>query len=273
MASFIDLPNIARIAGVLVGALGVLILMALVAVRASTASYKRDVSENRERIRRELQLTASPDGGVELTLPEHPTAASKDGDEGAEQDQTGPTTHNTTYNINFERGAVEERRAEREEQTFAVLLADYYAHGLAQAQRSSFVSLAFSGFGCLMLFVGVGLAIWRSETTGGLYATMVTNVTGIVTGVVGVLFHRQARRALEHLEGQTRLLRQDMRSERGVRQATRLVEEVEDPALKAQLQAALVLQFAEASLPDVQISMPRRRAETPSHQHGQRVTP
>ncbi|MFE5741118.1 TRADD-N-associated membrane domain-containing protein [Streptomyces celluloflavus] len=265
MASVLDLPSI-------VGALGALGI-AILTFRRSAVSYKRDVSENRERIRRELKLTASPDGGVELNLPEHSTATSKEGDESAEQAQTGPIEQNTTYNIHFERGAVEERRAVREEHTFAVLLADYYAHGLAQAQRSSFVSLVFSGFGCLMLFVGVGLAIWRSETTGDLYATMVTNVTGIVTGVVGVLFHRQARRALEHLEGQTRLLRQDMRLERGVRQAIRLVEEVEDPALKAQLQAALVLQFAEASLPDVQARVPRPRAETPSHPSGQHIEP
>ncbi|AJT66794.1 hypothetical protein T261_5162 [Streptomyces lydicus] len=240
------------------------------AFRRSTASYKRDVSENRERIRRELQLTASPDGGVKLNLPEHPTPTSEDGDESAEHAQPGSTTnHHTSYHINIEQGAVEEQRAEREEQTFAVLLADYYAHGLVQAQRSSLVSLVFSGFGCLMLFVGVGLAIWRSETTGDLYATMVTNVTGIVTGVVGVLFHRQARRALEHLEGQTRLLRQDMRSERGTRQAIRLVEEVQDPALKARLQAALVLQFTEASLPDVQVSTPRPEAGASPRPNGQ----
>ncbi|RZU43898.1 hypothetical protein EV284_1350 [Streptomyces sp. BK022] len=257
-----------NVASVLGGAAG--LAAAGVALRQASVSYRRDVNENRDRLRRELQLTVGPDRGIELKLPEHPTATEEESDQDTEQARSGSTTHNTTtYNIHFEPGAVEERRAELEEQRFAVLLADYYAHGLTQAQRSSLVSLVFSGFGCLMLFVGVGLAIWRSETTGDLYATMVTNVTGVVTGVVGVLFHRQARRALEHLEGQTRLLRQDMRSERGVRQAIQLVGEVKDVDLKARLQAALVLQFTEASLPDVQVSVPRPRAETPHRPDGQ----
>ncbi|ARP71518.1 hypothetical protein LK07_19100 [Streptomyces pluripotens] len=132
-----------------------------------------------------------------------------------------------------------------------MLLADYYAHGLTQAQRSSIMSLVFSGLGCMILFVGVAMAIWRSETTGELYAAMVTNVTGIVTGTVGVLFHRQARGAMDHLASQTKLLRQDMRSERGTRNAMRLVEAVLDQELKGRLQAALILKFTDATLPDV----------------------
>lgn len=42
-----------------------------------------------------------------------------------------------------------------------------------------------------------------------------------------------------------------MRSERGIRNAIRLVSEVAEPQLKAQLQAALVLKFTEATLPDI----------------------
>ncbi|MFF4442404.1 hypothetical protein [Streptomyces sp. NPDC001621] len=268
MASFFDVLQLsdiaAPVAAVLTAALG------SVALRQVSVSYRRDLKENRERLRRELQLTADPENGIKLNLPEHPSTTDDEDSDGAEQVQPGSSTHNSTvYNIHIEAGAVEEQRAEREEQRFAVLLADYYAHGLTQAQRSSLVSLVFSGFGCFMLFVGVGLAIWRSETTGDLYATMVTNVTGVVTGAVGVLFHRQARRALEHLEGQTRLLRQDMRSERGIRQAVQLVNVVTDSALKARLQAALVLQFTEASLPDIQVSGPQPKAEASSVLNGQ----
>ncbi|MGC4996397.1 TRADD-N-associated membrane domain-containing protein [Streptomyces sp. DT195] len=271
MAGLLDVSQLGDVVAPIGTAVAVVATAAGVFHQVSV-SYRRDLKENRDRLQRELQLTADPEGGIKLNLPEHPATGDEGSGQHAEQDQHRSSTHNSTiYNISFEAGAAEARRAEREEQRFAVLLADYYAHGLTQAQRSSLVSLVFSGFGCLMLFVGVGLAIWRSETTGDLYATMVTNVTGIVTGVVGVLFHRQARRALEHLEGQTRLLRQDMRSERGIRQAVQIVDVVEDPELKARLQAALVLQFTEASLPDVQVSLPQPRTEASPSPNGQQA--
>ncbi|MFF0464288.1 TRADD-N-associated membrane domain-containing protein [Streptomyces mexicanus] len=214
-------------------------------VRVALGSYKRDVAENRQRLQRELQI--STDGSIAIREPQVDSESEKTSENGR-----SATTHNTYYNITVDQAAAaEDLRAEREEQTFSVLLADYYAHGLTQAQRSSIMSLIFSGLGCLILFVGVALAIWRSETTGELYAAMVTNVTGIVTGTVGVLFHRQARGAMDHLASQTKLLRQDMRSERGTRNAIRLVEEVSDPQLKGQLQAALILKFSDATLPNV----------------------
>ncbi|MFE3326060.1 hypothetical protein [Streptomyces sp. NPDC059176] len=231
-------------------------------VRAALGSYKRDVAENRQRLQRELQISA--DGSVAIREPRVD----------AESEETGhsATTHNTYYNITVDQAAAaEDLRAEREEQTFSVLLADYYAHGLTQAQRSSIMSLTFSGLGCLILFVGVALAIWRSETTGQLYAAMVTNVTGIVTGTVGVLFHRQARGAMDHLASQTKLLRQDMRSERGTRNAIRLVEEVGDPTLKGQLQAALILKFSDATLPNVTRESAQPGIPT-HHANGERIT-
>ncbi|MGW2345482.1 TRADD-N-associated membrane domain-containing protein [Streptomyces sp. NPDC001661] len=221
----------------------------LTTVRAYIGSYKRDVAENRQRLQRELRI--SGDGNVSIHDPH--VSASPQGDTAADEvDGTTPpnSTHNTYYNIRVDQGSSEELRAEREEQTFSLLLADYYAHGLTQAQRSSIMSLTFSALGCLILFIGVGLAIWRSETTGDLYAAMVTNVTGIVTGTVGVLFHRQARGAMDHLASQTKLLRQDTRAERGTRNALRLTAEVTDPDLQGRLQAALILKFTDATLPD-----------------------
>ncbi|MGW1840388.1 TRADD-N-associated membrane domain-containing protein [Streptomyces sp. NPDC002067] len=247
---------------------------ALAGLRAAAGSYKRDVAENRKRLHQELRITTTGGPMIDLTVPtKEATTPGEDAESGAGETGARSAEYNTVYNVynRVDHGSAEEQKAERDEQTFAVLLADYYAHGLTQAQRSSIVSLVFSGFGCLLLFVGVGLAIWKSETTGDLYATMVTNVTGVVTGIVGVLFHRQARRALEHLEGQTRLLRQDMRTERGTRQAIRLVDDVADPALKAKLQAALVLRFTDAALPDVDVSMPGPRSSSAPFADGDRA--
>ncbi|MER6630462.1 hypothetical protein ABT301_19960 [Streptomyces sp. NPDC000987] len=87
--------------------------------------------------------------------------------------------------------------------------------------------------------------------TGDQYASVTASVAGLVMTVIGTLFHRRADLALKHMESQTRSLRQDMKVERDAGQAIRLLEDVDDPALKAHLQAALILKFSAAKLPEL----------------------
>jgi hypothetical protein len=135
------------------------------------------------------------------------------------------------------------------ERDFTKMLRKYYGHGLSQARINQVTSVSFSVLGGLVLLGGVGLAIWKAETTGEFYSAMVTSVAGLVMSVVATLFHRRADKALEHLTEQTRNLRADMATERDARQAVALLEDVKNPALKAQLQAALILKFAQAEIP------------------------
>lgn len=137
------------------------------------------------------------------------------------------------------------------QQRFAKLLVQYYAHGLVQARRSFSVSLTYSALGGLVLITGVGLAIFRAETTGDLYASVTASVAGLLTSCISILFHRRADAALKHLEKQGEKLQQDMKAERDASQAVRLLEDVENRALKAHLQAALILKFSAAQLPDL----------------------
>ncbi|WP_324785116.1 TRADD-N-associated membrane domain-containing protein [Streptomyces sp. H51] len=134
---------------------------------------------------------------------------------------------------------------------FARLLIEYYAYGLTQARRSFGVSLTCSVLGGLVLLSGVGMAIFRAESTGDQYASVTASVAGLVMTVIGTLFHRRADLALKHMESQTQSLRQDMKVERDAGQAIRLLEDVDDPALKAHLQAALILKFSAAKLPEL----------------------
>ncbi|MFE5406955.1 hypothetical protein ACFQ9Z_37890 [Streptomyces sp. NPDC056580] len=69
--------------------------------------------------------------------------------------------------------------------------------------------------------------------------------------VIGTLFHRRADLTLKHMESQTQSLRQDMKVERDAGQAIRLLKDVDDLALKAHLQAALILKFSAAELPEL----------------------
>lgn len=137
------------------------------------------------------------------------------------------------------------------QQRFAKLLVQYYAHGLVQARRSFSVSLTYSALGGLVLITGVGLAIFRAETTGDMYASVTASVAGLLTSCISILFHRRADAALKHLEKQGEKLQQDMKAERDAGQAVRLLEEVDDVALRAHLQAALILKFSAAQLPEL----------------------
>lgn len=134
---------------------------------------------------------------------------------------------------------------------FARLLIEYYAYGLTQASRSFSVSLSCSILGGLVLISGVGMAIFKAESAGEQYASVTASVAGLVMTVIGTLFHRRADLALKHMESQTQSLRQDMKVERDAGQAVRLLEDVDDPALKAHLQAALILKFSAAKLPEL----------------------
>ncbi|MDF9867940.1 MULTISPECIES: TRADD-N-associated membrane domain-containing protein [Streptomyces] len=137
------------------------------------------------------------------------------------------------------------------ETRFAKLLIEYYAYGLTQARRSFSVSLTCSVLGGLVLLTGIGMAILRAESTGDQYASMTASVAGLLMTVIGTLFHRRADLALKHMEAQTQSLRLDMKVERDAGQAIRLLEDVDDPALKAHLQAALILKFSAAKLPEL----------------------
>lgn len=140
---------------------------------------------------------------------------------------------------------------EQADTRFAKLLIEYYAYGLTQARRSFSVSLSCSVLGGLVLITGVGLAIFKADSNGEQYASVTASVAGLLTTAIGTLFHRRADLALKHMESQTQSLRQDMKVERDAGEAVRLLGEVDDPALKAHLQAALILKFSAAKLPEL----------------------
>ncbi|MFJ3587519.1 hypothetical protein ACIQUY_29315 [Streptomyces sp. NPDC090231] len=149
---------------------------------------------------------------------------------------------------------------------FAELLVQRYAYGLTQSQRSFLTSQVFSVFGGVILLTGVGLAVWRAETNGDLYASIVTTTAGVVTTVIARLFHRESDKALKHMASETDALRDDMRVERSAEQALLLLAEVEDPEVKARLQAGLIMKFANSEMPAIRdahvLPEPRNHKET-----------
>lgn len=148
-------------------------------------------------------------------------------------------------------GAVREKQITETETTYDKLLINDYALGLTQARRAFNVSTVFSVLGGLVLIVGVSLAIFRADTGGQVAGAIITSSAGVLTSGLSQLFRGQSTKALKHLEAQAAELRQDVRTQTNTGKALRLLQEVDDEDLRARLQAALILKFSDAVLPDL----------------------
>ncbi|THA83555.1 hypothetical protein E6U81_15405 [Streptomyces sp. A0592] len=132
---------------------------------------------------------------------------------------------------------------------FTPILVEYYAYGLTQARSSFGTSQRFAGAGAAILLLGIGLAVRKAEAGGELYLGIVTSATGLVTTLIGQLFHRRADIALQHMADQTAALRDDRRAAETTQQAIGLLETVDDPELRSRLQAGLIMKLSGAELP------------------------
>ncbi|MFD3465016.1 hypothetical protein ACFWWM_01335 [Streptomyces sp. NPDC058682] len=132
---------------------------------------------------------------------------------------------------------------------FTPILVEYYAYGLTQARSSFATSQRFAGVGAAILLFGIGLAVWKAEGGGELYLGIVTSSAGLITTLIGQLFHRRADVALKHMADQTAALRDDRRAAETTQQAIELLDAVEDPGLRARLQAGLIMKLSGAELP------------------------
>lgn len=204
------------------GAAGVLVVGAVVFVRMATERFDR---------RREAERARLLSGiGAEADVPRQRQAATPGlVDAGANQP------------------GVAELGDRRDD--FTPILVEYYAYGLTQARSSFATSQLFAGVGAAILLFGVGLAVWKAESTGDAYIGVVTGSVGIVVTLVGQLFHRRADIALRHMAAQTASLREDRRAAESTQQAIGLLEEVADPVLRARLQAGLIMKLSGAELP------------------------
>lgn len=112
------------------------------------------------------------------------------------------------------------------------------------------VSVSFSILGGLVLVLGVALAIFKADTGGQVAGAAIVSAAGVLTSGLSQLFRGQSTKALKHLESQAVELRKDVRARTNAGTALRLLGELSDPALRSHLQAALILEFTGAKLPD-----------------------
>jgi hypothetical protein len=145
------------------------------------------------------------------------------------------------------------------------LLINDYALGLTQARRAFTISIIFSVLGGAVLILGISLAIFRADTGGQVAGAAITSAAGVLTSGLSQLFQAQSSKALKHLESQAVELRKDVRAQTNAATAQRLLEEIADHELRSRLQAALILEFTGAKLPDLGSSLPLQ-ADQPNGQ-------
>jgi hypothetical protein len=110
--------------------------------------------------------------------------------------------------------------------------------------------MSFSVLGGAVLVLGVALAIFRADTGGQVAGAAITSAAGVLTAGLSQLFRDQSTKALKHLESQAVELRKDVRAQINAGTAQHLLEEVADDQLRSRLQAALILEFTAAKLPN-----------------------
>ncbi|MCX4608718.1 TRADD-N-associated membrane domain-containing protein [Streptomyces mirabilis] len=153
---------------------------------------------------------------------------------------------------------------EKDSAKFTKLLIRYYSYGLTQARASFYVSLFASIIGGAVLITGIGLAIYRADTIGDQYASIVSSVAGLLTVAIGSLFHKRADSALQHMESQSRGLREDMKAQSDLDKAIELLGQEKDATIKAHLRAALVIKLSNSSLPELPKVVPAPRMDNES---------
>ncbi|MFI1281696.1 hypothetical protein ACH4U5_13230 [Streptomyces sp. NPDC020858] len=228
--------------GVVVAVVAAAVLLTLLE-RSLGAGFERKRDEERARLLAHLAEPAAPavPAAAALADPAGPAGPSLAPGAGKFQDVGGLPHPRLPAGLPARLG---DRRDD-----FTPILVEYYAYGLTQARSSFATSQRFAGVGAAILLVGVGLSVWKAEAGGELYLGIVMSSAGLVTTLIGQLFHRRADIALRHMADQTASLRDDRRAAETTQQAIGLLETVEDPGLRARLQAGLIMKLSGAELP------------------------
>lgn len=152
--------------------------------------------------------------------------------------------------VQLDQATQQQKHDDARDAVYDQLLINDYALGLTQARRAFNVSMSFSILGGIVLVLGVALAIFRADTGGQVAGAAITSGAGVLTSGLSQLFREQSTKALKHLENQATELRKDVRVQTNAGAAQRLLNEIADDELRGRLQAALILEFTGAKLPD-----------------------
>jgi hypothetical protein len=119
------------------------------------------------------------------------------------------------------------------------ILREIYTLGLVQARLSFNLSMFFAGTGAVLLFSGVGLAVFRAPTDGAQYASVVAALSGTVVTLTSALFFAQANSTRKNMVTQAVHLREESQDDRRITTARELVVAVTEEKTRNELHAEM----------------------------------
>ncbi|MEV8440771.1 hypothetical protein AB0425_25625 [Actinosynnema sp. NPDC051121] len=120
-------------------------------------------------------------------------------------------------------------------------LFDFYKQALKQAGTTFRLSVIFMTIGASVVITGGILALTRFDAVGRGNVTLLTALSGAIIGSCGGAFAVHASRARKHLTEQAEKMEQEFQDDRSLEQALRLIDEVEDPALRDRLKSVTAM--------------------------------
>ena len=135
------------------------------------------------------------------------------------------------------------------------ILREIYTLGLVQARLSFNLSMFFAGVGAVLLFSGIGLAVFRAPTDGAQYASVVAALSGTVVTLTSALFFAQANSTRKNMVTQAVHLREESQDDRRITTARELVVAITDEESRNVLHAEIARSLIE--------NLARRSAEPP----------
>ncbi|WP_080127924.1 MULTISPECIES: hypothetical protein [unclassified Actinoplanes] len=142
------------------------------------------------------------------------------------------------------------------------ILREIYTLGLVQARLSFNLSMSFAGIGAILLFCGVGLAVFRAPTDGAQYASVVAALSGTVVTLTSALFFAQANSTRKNMTTQAVQLREESQDDRRITTVRELVvavtEEKSRNELHAEIARSLINNLARRTEPGSPEAAPAR---------------
>lgn len=120
-------------------------------------------------------------------------------------------------------------------------LFDFYKQALKQAGTTFRLSVIFMTIGAAIVIAGGILALTRFDAVGRDNITLLTALSGVIIGSCGGAFAVHASRARKHLTEQAEKMEREFQDDRRLEQTLRLIDEVEDPALRDRLKSVTAM--------------------------------
>jgi hypothetical protein len=119
------------------------------------------------------------------------------------------------------------------------LLKEYHSQGLAQSRTSFWFSLIFAALGFAVILIGL-ISLQADKGFSKQSGSFISLMAGTIIDAVSALFFVQSIKARQLMSD----FFDKLRTDRKLEEALRLVDQIDDPVLKARMKSVLTMSFA-----------------------------